>query len=177
MRVVLILISFLLCLICILVGLLQYYYMNYKRLISIQFDAPVFEDLIPFDNHAVGYSRLYWNKAEPLVNDFQIFIDCYFYNRVNDNSETVYTYDKAGDSEAYNSIHAALAFKVNGKFDKAKKLFEHAVAIAPNNPDILNFYGEFMEHTHKDVVTADELYTRVSVVCKLFECLDFSCVF
>ncbi|KAL1493144.1 hypothetical protein ABEB36_011261 [Hypothenemus hampei] len=63
------------------------------------------------------------------------------------------------DSEVYNTIQAALAFKMAGKNSKAMKLFEHASAMAPDNADVLNWYGEFLEQ-HYDVVTADELYFK-----------------
>jgi Tfp pilus assembly protein PilF len=45
-----------------------------------------------------------------------------------------------------------------GKHDKALKLFQHAAALAPRHPDILNHYGEFLEETRNDVVMADQLY-------------------
>jgi Tfp pilus assembly protein PilF len=37
----------------------------------------------------------------------------------------------------------------SGRPDKALKLFEHAVALAPKHPDVLNHYGEFLEDTKK----------------------------
>ncbi|XP_069684441.1 protein adenylyltransferase Fic isoform X2 [Periplaneta americana] len=48
--------------------------------------------------------------------------------------------------------------KKAGKHDKALKLFQHASALAPKHPDILNHYGEFLEETQNDVVMADQLY-------------------
>lgn len=67
--------------------------------------------------------------------------------------------DKARDSEAVSSLHAALEMKKIGKADKALKLFQHAFALSPKHADILNHYGEFLEDTKKDVVKADQLYT------------------
>lgn len=67
--------------------------------------------------------------------------------------------DKARDAEAVVSLNAALEMKKNGKADKALKLFQHAFALSPKHPDILNHYGEFLEETKKDVVKADQLYT------------------
>lgn len=61
-------------------------------------------------------------------------------------------------AEALGSLHAALDMKRNGKIDKALKLFQHAAALAPKHPDILNHYGEFLEQTQNDIVTADQLY-------------------
>lgn len=67
--------------------------------------------------------------------------------------------DKARDAEAAVSLNAALEMKKMGKSDKALKLFQHAFALSPKHPDILNHYGEFLEDTKKDVVKADQLYT------------------
>lgn len=51
--------------------------------------------------------------------------------------------------EAIVSLHAALEMRSSGRPDKALKLFEHAVALAPKHPDVLNHYGEFLEDTKK----------------------------
>ncbi|CAB3387072.1 Hypothetical predicted protein [Cloeon dipterum] len=67
---------------------------------------------------------------------------------------------KANNQEALASLHAALEKRLQGHHDKALKLFQHAVALAPTHPDVLNHYGEFLEHTQKDVVEADRLYLR-----------------
>lgn len=82
-----------------------------------------------------------------------------------EHSDTVKIMDRSKrkmgtDSEVYNTIQAALAFKMVGKNNKAMKLFEHASAMAPDNADVLNWYGEFLEQQHHDVVTADELYFK-----------------
>ncbi|XP_012261018.2 protein adenylyltransferase Fic isoform X2 [Athalia rosae] len=68
--------------------------------------------------------------------------------------------DAASSAEALSSLHLALEMKLSGKQKKAIKLFQHAVALAPKHPDVLNHYGEFLEHTQKDVVKADEFYVR-----------------
>ncbi|XP_046997850.1 protein adenylyltransferase Fic-like [Schistocerca americana] len=86
--------------------------------------------------------------------------------RTSDVSEDVKSKSKAVglDSEAVCSLHAALEMKNSGKHEKALKLFEHAVALAPKHPDILNHYGEFLEQTQNDVVMADQLYFRALTV-------------
>lgn len=66
----------------------------------------------------------------------------------------------ASVSEALTSLHLALEMKHTGKKKKAVKLFQHAVALAPEHPDILNRYGEFLEHTQNDIVKANEYYVR-----------------
>jgi len=48
--------------------------------------------------------------------------------------------------------------KDEGKIDKATRLFEHALQLAPTHPDILNHYGEFLENDQEDIVAADQLY-------------------
>lgn len=58
-------------------------------------------------------------------------------------------------------MHAALDFKLQGKHDKALRLFEHAMALSPKHPEILTKYGEFLEHSQKDVITADLMYFQV----------------
>ncbi|OAD52675.1 Adenosine monophosphate-protein transferase FICD like protein [Eufriesea mexicana] len=63
-------------------------------------------------------------------------------------------------AEALTSLHLALEMKLSGKQKKAIKLFQHAVALAPRHPDILNHYGEFLEHTQNDVIKANEYYVR-----------------
>lgn len=68
--------------------------------------------------------------------------------------------DRVSDSEAIVSLQAALDMKIQGKSDKALKLFQHAVALSPKHPDILTHFGEFIEQTKMDIVKADELYLR-----------------
>ncbi|XP_012164084.2 protein adenylyltransferase Fic isoform X1 [Bombus terrestris] len=63
-------------------------------------------------------------------------------------------------AEALTSLYLALEMKLSGKQKKAIKLFQHAVALAPRHPDILNHYGEFLEHTQNDVIKANEYYVR-----------------
>ncbi|KAF4522199.1 hypothetical protein B566_EDAN007349 [Ephemera danica] len=66
----------------------------------------------------------------------------------------------SNSQEALASLHAALEMRLSGRSDKALKLFEHAVALAPKHPDVLNHYGEFLEDTQKNVLEADRLYVR-----------------
>ncbi|CAK9809172.1 Protein adenylyltransferase Fic [Anthophora plagiata] len=67
---------------------------------------------------------------------------------------------RASVAEALTSLHLALEMKLTGKQKKAIKLFQHAVALAPHHPDILNHYGEFLEYTQNDVIKANEYYVR-----------------
>lgn len=69
------------------------------------------------------------------------------------------------ETEVQNTLQAALMFKMMGKTKKARKLFEHAASLAPDNPDVLTHYGEFLEQLRNDVLTADELYFKALVSC------------
>ncbi|KAG8190992.1 hypothetical protein JTE90_010850 [Oedothorax gibbosus] len=72
-------------------------------------------------------------------------------------------YKKEGtEQEALTALHVALKLQAGGKHEKAHKLFEHALALQPLHPDILNHYGEFVER--RDVIRADHLYVRALAV-------------
>lgn len=164
MRLLLVIISILVSVICILLALLQHYYFQYRRLTSVKYD-PLFEDLIPTGrarSTALDHLRCDWNNPDKEIERFNLpFNPYYCLDRSTYGNEK-----KLADSEVYHSLQAAVAFKLSGKKEKARKLFEHASAIAPNNPDVLNYYGEFLEQMQEDVVKADELYSRVSwAVC------------
>ncbi|KAG5315667.1 FICD transferase, partial [Pseudoatta argentina] len=66
----------------------------------------------------------------------------------------------ASITEALASLNLALDMRLSGKQEKAIKLFQHAVALAPCHPDVLNHYGEFLEHTQNNVIKANEFYVR-----------------
>lgn len=66
--------------------------------------------------------------------------------------------------EALSSLKVAMEMKAQGKDDKALRLFKHALALAPKNAEVLNKYGEYLEHSRADVVTADLLYFQVGIV-------------
>lgn len=55
-----------------------------------------------------------------------------------------------------------MELKVQGKLDKALRLYQHALALAPKHPEILNKYGEYLEHSNSDVISADMMYFQVS---------------
>lgn len=55
----------------------------------------------------------------------------------------------------------ALELKTQGKSEKASRLFKHALALAPKHPEILNKYGEYLEHSHSDIIAADMMYFQV----------------
>ncbi|CAH0776539.1 unnamed protein product [Bemisia tabaci] len=67
------------------------------------------------------------------------------------------------EGEAVASLQIALEVWKSGRLDKAKKLFEHAVTLAPKCPDILTYYGEFLEESQNDILAADQLYFKALV--------------
>lgn len=62
-------------------------------------------------------------------------------------------------------MNLALDMEAQGKRDKALKLFQHALRLDPLHADILTAYGEFLEHHEKDVMKAEQLYTKALHVC------------
>ncbi|VDO79497.1 unnamed protein product [Soboliphyme baturini] len=72
-------------------------------------------------------------------------------------------HDRGSEAEALATLHAANGFCRNGKFDKAEKLYEHALALQPNHPDILTEYGIFVENYSGDIVKANFLYSRALI--------------
>ena len=65
--------------------------------------------------------------------------------------------------EAESALHLALRLIAEGKIEKARKLFEHALQLDPDNSDILLEYGQFLEHHHLDLIRAENFYTRALV--------------
>lgn len=55
----------------------------------------------------------------------------------------------------------AIELKSLGKTEKAMKLLEHAIALAPKHPDVLNLYGELLEESQQDIIKADQMYFKV----------------
>lgn len=167
MNIFVIIISVLLSVICVLLALLQHYYFItrlYKRPI-IKYDEPVFEDLIPSDktnkyNHNYPLQQFEDHDSDIVLNQLNSVLES---QPKEDTIRYLLRNDKASgtDTEVYNTLQAAIAFKLSGKSHKALKLFEHAAAIAPENADVLNRYGEFLEQQHHDIVAADELYFKV----------------
>ncbi|QQP49337.1 Adenosine monophosphate-protein transferase FICD-like protein [Caligus rogercresseyi] len=60
----------------------------------------------------------------------------------------------------FSSLDVALILKGKRKFDKSLKVFQHALALNPRHPRILNHYGEFIEDIQKDVLQADLYFAR-----------------
>lgn len=149
-----ILFSIFISVICVLFAVFQYYF-NYQKLTAVKLYNPVFNDLIPTDLHFYPFS-LNKDRAK-ILNLIENF------KKSNLPGRSIFT----TELEVENCLKAALAYKLSGKPEKALKLFEHAAAIAPENPDVLNQYGEYLEQIQKDVISADELYFKVLILKSL----------
>ena len=57
----------------------------------------------------------------------------------------------------------AVELKNAGKLEKAMKIMEHCISLAPFDPDVLNSYGEFLEDIQNDIVSADQMYFQVRI--------------
>lgn len=66
--------------------------------------------------------------------------------------------NEANEQEAIGSLKLAMEMKAAGKDDKALRLFQHALALAPKNPEVLVKFGEYLEYCKNDILTADQLY-------------------
>lgn len=60
--------------------------------------------------------------------------------------------------EAEINLKAAIDLKNHGKYDKAFKVFQHSLSLAPNNPKVLTEFGFFLEE--RDIITADQYYFK-----------------
>lgn len=66
------------------------------------------------------------------------------------------------DTEALNSLRMALKMKQSSRYEKAKILMQHAMALKPNHPEILNHYAELLEG--ENIIEADRLYAKALVL-------------
>ncbi|CAF0869905.1 unnamed protein product [Adineta ricciae] len=65
--------------------------------------------------------------------------------------------------EAESALNLALQLVAVHKFEKARKIFEHALTLDPQNSNILIEYGQFLEYHQKDLIRAEQFYTRALV--------------
>ncbi|KAF5283400.1 hypothetical protein FQA39_LY04776 [Lamprigera yunnana] len=160
MKIVFIIVAILVAVICVLLVLLQHYYDNYNTLKQTTYTkpyVPVFDDMIERNN----IDEKLHNQEPDILKSFRGTVQA----AVSTITEPPKMFSKIDnylvtDSEVQHLLQAALGYKLSGKTDKAMRLFEHAAIIAPQNPDVLNRYGEFIEHMHNDFIVADELYSK-----------------
>lgn len=67
--------------------------------------------------------------------------------------------DDANTKEALATLKLGQSMHKAGKEEKAQRLFEHAYALAPKNPEVLLRYGEYLEQ--RDILLADQYYYQV----------------
>jgi len=80
-------------------------------------------------------------------------------NIVNEKRKAVETKDKSNLADALNTLKAAKEMSNLNKNDKAMRLYEHALALAPTNPIVLITFGEFLEASdNSDLVEADHMF-------------------
>ncbi|KIH60784.1 tetratricopeptide repeat protein [Ancylostoma duodenale] len=68
--------------------------------------------------------------------------------------------DHAREQEALAALSAAQSSRRQGNRRKARSIIEHALALAPNHPDILTEYGLYHEVLENNVLEADLCYAK-----------------
>ncbi|CAG0917794.1 unnamed protein product [Notodromas monacha] len=63
-------------------------------------------------------------------------------------------------AEANASLRAALEMSKAGKMTKAMRLFQHALALLNDDPELLIAYGEFLEKYENNFIQADHYYSK-----------------
>lgn len=84
-------------------------------------------------------------------------------NLIEMNSNEIRKFEISDENEALSTLKVALELRTQGKLDKAQRLYQHALALAPKHPEILNKYGEYLEHSN-DIITADMMYFQVQLI-------------
>lgn len=108
--------------------------------------------------NVVKYSQLNHLPDEKYIqvrDDFSIFIPNQKSERKQINNGNV--------QEALSNLKVALEMRAVGKDEKALRLFQHALALAPKHPEILVKYGEYLEH-NKDILMADQMYLQALTI-------------
>ncbi|KAK7083091.1 hypothetical protein SK128_015197 [Halocaridina rubra] len=72
--------------------------------------------------------------------------------------------DRHVEIEALNTLQAAKELVHSGKKIRAGRLLEHALSIAPKHPDVLVYYGEYLEEHRNDIVQADKMYLKALAI-------------
>jgi len=67
--------------------------------------------------------------------------------------------EAANLKEAHNSLGAAMELRRGGNLGKARRVFRHALSLAPRDPAVLLHYGELLQQG-EEVVEADHYYAR-----------------
>merc|ERR1712080_792570 len=70
-------------------------------------------------------------------------------------------------AEALNCLSVAILLKRSKNLEKAKKIYIHALALSPENSEVLNRFGEFIEETERDILEADEMYRKALIFSEI----------
>ncbi|CAJ0602583.1 unnamed protein product [Cylicocyclus nassatus] len=68
--------------------------------------------------------------------------------------------DRTREQEALAALAAAKDSRLQGNARKARAIIEHALALAPNHPDVLTEYGLYHEVLEKNFLEADLCYAK-----------------
>ncbi|XP_037731444.1 protein adenylyltransferase Fic isoform X3 [Drosophila subpulchrella] len=131
--------------------------------------------------YALTFSNLNWKmrqlRHQPTAYYHQTWDELAFYSVNELNAKRREFYDKStreGTSyteeeqtnikEAMGALQMAQEMYREGKDNKAVRLFEHALALSPRFPEVLLRYGEFLEHTQRNIVLADQYYHQALII-------------
>lgn len=67
--------------------------------------------------------------------------------------------------EAVAAMNLALDMEAQGKYDKARKLYHHALKLDPNRVEILTAFGEYLEKYENDMLSANHMYSKALALC------------
>lgn len=67
--------------------------------------------------------------------------------------------------EAVAAMNLALDMEAQGKYDKARKLYHHALKLDPNHVEILTAFGEYLEKYENDMLSANLMYSKALALC------------
>ncbi|XP_062604071.1 protein adenylyltransferase FICD-like [Saccostrea cucullata] len=62
--------------------------------------------------------------------------------------------------EAVSAMNLALDMEAQGKYEKARKLYHHALKLDPNHVEILTAFGEYLEKFEQDLLRANHMYSK-----------------
>ncbi|XP_041675297.1 protein adenylyltransferase Fic-like isoform X1 [Drosophila eugracilis] len=98
------------------------------------------------------------------VEEMNSFKEFYFKNIREDVRTISMEEEQTNIKEALVALQRAHDMYLADKIDKAGRLFEHALILAPRHPEVLLRYGEFLEHSQHNVVLADQYYFQALTI-------------
>ncbi|EDW76247.1 uncharacterized protein Dwil_GK14760 [Drosophila willistoni] len=137
---------------------------------------------LAFSLHALISSNLFWRLrqlhhlptahylqtrdefAVYSVDELNAFKEFYDKSTADSVGATYTEAEETNIKEALSSLRLAQDMYMAGKDDKAARLFEHALALAPRHPEVLLRYGEFLEHNQRNIVLADQYYFQALTI-------------